>query len=123
MPKRADEILFISECPILDCDNKDIITWHHCGCPINIPLYISTKGVVRCDYCNLEDLYVNCKFNCGCHEGETYSAKFHSSTKLKKILYSIGLLADKGIISTDFAFLLGKALIEQVRKSKFNNGY
>ena len=123
MPKRADEMLFISECPIQDCDNNNRITWHHCGSPINTPLFISTKGVVRCEKCGLQDLYVNCKFNCGYHEGESYSAKFHSQSKLKKVLYCIGALADEGIISSDFSFLLARAIIEQFRKIKNNNNY
>lgn len=123
MPKRADEVIFISECPIFDCDNENRITWHHYGCPFNSPLYISIKGVVRCEYCGLEELYVNCKFNCGYHEGESYSAKFRSPSKLKKILHSLGALADEGIISSDFAFLIAKALIEQVKKRKLNIDY
>ena len=104
MPKRPDEILFISEWPLLDCDNDNIITCHHCGCPSNTPLYISTKGVVRCENCDMQDLYVNCKFDCGYNNGESFSAKFSSPTKLKRIISSLESLALEGIISYDFAF-------------------
>ena len=123
MPRRADEVIFISECPVFDCNNHNRITWHHYGCPFNIPLYISIKGKIRCDNCGMEDFYVNCKFNCGNHEGESFSAKFCSPSKLKKVLYSLFVLVDMGIISNDFMMLLAEALKQQIRKSKLNNNY
>ena len=49
MPRRADEVIFISEWPVIDCNNHNRITWHHYGCHFNIPLYISIKGKIRYD--------------------------------------------------------------------------
>ena len=115
MPKRADEFIFASGCPSQDCNNKNIIVWHHYGCPFNIPLYISTKGVIRCEYCGMEELFVNCKFNCGYHEGESYSAKFRTPSKLKKILGALSALEDGKIYTVDFIFLLAAALKLQYR--------
>ena len=123
MPKRTDEMIFISECPSEGCNNRNRITWLHYGCPFNIPLYISTKGIMRCENCGMEEYYANCKFNCGYHEGESYSARFRSPTKLKAVLSVLGDLADEGIISNDFAIILALALREQVNRLKGKNDY
>ena len=69
MPKRTDEIIFISECPSEGCNNINRIAWHHYGCSFNIPLYISPKGIIRCENCGIKEYYTNCKFNFGYHEG------------------------------------------------------
>ena len=71
----------------------------------------------------MEDYFVNYKFNYGYNEGESFSAKFYSPSKLKTIFHSLCVLVDMGIISDDFLILLAKALKEQIRKSKLNNDY
>ena len=116
MSKRDDEEVFESLCPVFDCDNDEIIHWHHSGCSSIWDLYISTKGFLRCENCGDIDEYFNCKFDCGCHDDESNSTRFRYPTKLKKVLALIGALEDKGIYTGDFAFLLAEALRLQFRK-------
>ena len=124
MPKRADEMIFATQCPCQDCYNKKIIIWHHYGCPFNIPLYISTKGVIRCENCGMVELFFNCKYNCGCHEGESFSAKFRSpSSHFKKISEILGELEDIKVFTVDFICILHAALRQQFRNKYKNNNY
>ena len=39
MSKRDDEEVFESLCPVFDCDNDEIIQWHHSGCSSYWDLY------------------------------------------------------------------------------------
>lgn len=115
MSKRYDEVVFRSQCPVFDCDNPDIIKWHHCGCPSFYDLFISNRGIIRCENCGMEEEFFNCKFDCGEHYGESKSTRFKSPTLLKKILAIIGALADEGIYSEAFIEILVEALRRQRR--------
>ena len=112
---RKDEVIFESQCPVFDCDNPEIIHWHHSGCSSIWDLYISNRGILRCENCGEIDEFFNCKFDCGCHDNESNSARFRYPTKLKKILAIIGLLEDNGIYVSDFVQILIEALIKQHR--------
>ena len=45
------EIIFKSICPVRGCNDDEIQTWHHTGCPSDSHEYISDQAIVRCDYC------------------------------------------------------------------------
>lgn len=118
MSKRGDEEIFKCQCPIFDCTNTNIVNWHHSGCSSIWDCYISNKAVLRCENCGDIDEFFNCKFDCGCHDGESSSARFRAPTSLKKVLAVIGALEDDGIYSSDFVDLLAKALTQQFRNRK-----
>ena len=111
-----EEEIFKSRCPIFDCYNTKIISWHHNGCPDIWDLYISNRGTIRCENCGELDEFFNCKFDCGCHSGESNSAKFRSPTTLKKIFALIATLEDDGIYDIDFVETLAESLKRQYRK-------
>ena len=116
MSKRTNEEIFKCRCPIEDCYNKDIINWHHCGCPSFYDLFISDKGIIRCENCGMEEEFFNCKYDCGNHNDESKSARFRYPTSLKKVLAVIGALEDDGIYSLDFVDLLAESLRKQFRR-------
>ena len=57
-----DEEIFESRCPVWDCDNPEIIHWHHSGCSSYWDLYISSRGMLRCENCGDIDEFVNTTF-------------------------------------------------------------
>ena len=116
MSKRTNEEIFKCQCPVVDCFNKDIINWHHCGCPSFYDLFISDKAIIRCENCGMEEEFFNCKYDCGNHNDESKSARFRYPTSSKKVLAIIGALEDDGIYSSDFVDSLAESLIKQFRR-------
>ena len=116
MSKRYNEEIFQCQCPVFDCNNTKVITWHHHGCPSYYDLFISDMALIRCENCGMEEEFFNCKYDCGNHYGESKSARFRYPTNLKKVLAIIGALEDDGIYSTDFVDSLVESLRKQYRK-------
>ena len=115
-----NERIFISQCPIADCNNKKICNWHHYCCPQGFTqLFISDSGIIRCP-CGMNSEFFNTAFDCGLHEGETESLRFKVPKQLKRVLTVIGALEDDGIFSPDFVDKLANALTSQFRRYKNN---
>ena len=119
MGKRFNEEIFISQCPVFDCNNTELCKWHHYGCPNLSKVFLSDCGMVRCEYCGMNEEFFNSKFDCGKHDGENESLRFKYPTNLKKVYAVIGALEDDGILSSDFVDKLAKSLKAQYKK-KFN---
>ena len=111
-----NEQIFKCQCPVFDCNNTRLNTWHHYEHPFN-NLYISDRAILRCDGCEMEEEFFNIKFDCGNHDGEDESLRFKYPTNLKKVYAVIGALEDDGILSSDFVDKLAKALKTQYKKS------
>ena len=62
--KRDNEETFRSQCPCFDCNNDQLIKWHHYGCPFFSDLYISNTGMLRCEFCGMNSEFFQCKFDC-----------------------------------------------------------
>lgn len=116
MTKRFNEEIFQCQCPVFDCNNIEVIKWHHHGCPSFYDLFISNMALIWCEKWGMEEEFFNCKYDFGNHYGEWRSAKFRFATSLKKILAEIGALEDDGIYSTDFVDSLAESLRKQYRK-------
>ena len=119
MPKRWNEEIFRSKCPSLDCFNREVIYWHHYGCPSSFPLFISDTAIIRCEYCGMEKQFLNCIFDCGFNSVEFKTFKsFGKYGKLKNIL---GILAIfEGIYDSDFIFNLANALRKEFRNLNYS---
>ena len=104
------EIIFKSACPVIGCNNNEIQTWHHTGCPSDSHEYISDQAIVRCDYCGKKWDFFDTKFNC--NHGGNGSGK----TCLRKAIQAFNLLLISNEIPPDFFFRLVKSLKNQARK-------
>ena len=117
MSKRRGEEIFRSQCPVFDCNNTELCTWHHYGCPNFSKVFLSDCGIIRCENCGMNEEFFNIKFDCGYHDGENESLRFKYPTNLKKVYAVIGALEDDGILSFDFVENLTKSLKAQYKKS------
>ena len=104
------EIIFKSICPVSGCDNNEIQTWHHTGCPSDSHEYISDQAIVRCDYCGKKWDFFDTKFNC--NHGGNGSGK----PCLRKSIYAFTRLFDSNEISIDFLIRVQESLIDQAEK-------
>ena len=104
------EIIFKSACPVIGCDNNEIHTWHHTGCPSDSHEYISDQAIVRCDYCGKKWDFFATKFNCN-HGGDK-----SGKPSLKKAIYAISCMCNANEISEDFLDRVVESLRNQARK-------
>jgi hypothetical protein len=112
---RMNEQIFKCQCPVFDCNNTRLNTWHHYDHPFD-NLYISDRAILRCDGCGMQEEFFNCKYDCGYHGDQSESARFRFPTNLKRVLAVIGALEDDGIYSADFVDSLAESLRQQFRK-------
>ena len=108
--KNMSEIIFKSICPVSGCDNNEIQTWHHDGCPSDSHEYISDQAIVRCDYCGKKWDFFDTKFNC--NHGGNGSGK----PCLRKAIQAFNLLLISNEIPPDFFFRLVKSLKNQAEE-------
>lgn len=106
------EIIFKSVCPVSCCNDDEIQTWHHTGCPSDSHEYISDQAIVRCDYCGKKWDFFDTKFNC--NHGGNGSGK----PSLKKAMNVFTCLFMANDISADFFERLTESLKNQARKYK-----
>ena len=45
------EFLFRVPCPAEGCNDREIRTWYHDGCPSSSNYYLTDQGLLRCDHC------------------------------------------------------------------------
>ena len=104
------EIIFKSICPVSGCDNNEIHTWHHTGCPSDSQEYISDQAIVRCDYCGKKWDFFDSKFNCN-HGGDK-----SGKPCLRKALQAFNCLRETNEISEVFLRTVKESLYIQARK-------
>ena len=108
--KNMSEIIFKSICPVRGCNDDEIQTWHHTGCPSDSHEYISDQAIVRCDYCGKKWDFFDTKFNC--NHGGNGSGK----PCLRKAIQAFNLLLISNEIPPDFFFRLVKSLKNQAEE-------
>lgn len=118
--QRLGEQIFRSKCPVYDCNNEQLCTWHHYGCPTYSKVFLSDSGIIRCENCGMQEEFFSIRFDCGKHYGEHESLRFRKATNLKKVLVVIGALEDDEIYSPDFVEKLAGSLIKQYHRNKYN---
>jgi hypothetical protein len=92
-------VRFKSLCPVLDCNNADLIYWKHAGCS-NGTETLDSEGDVKCEQCGLKDFIMNWKYQCQkCQNG--YECP--DPAKIGKVL---GALTGKLQSESEIGFIL-----------------
>lgn len=73
---------FRSLCPA--CSNRDLITWHHKGCPDGYKEYIDIEGYITCE-CNKRFHILDADYNCGSGVHNNKYDPVTSRARLRKI--------------------------------------
>ena len=107
------EIILKTFCQGYDCpDRYELKNWI-CGGDCKGQLYLSEKGIVRCDNCNYKKDILSMDFICTKCREKNPNSYCSSGEKYKKIISSIGSLNDEGL-SDEFI----DNLLEAIRKQR-----
>ena len=83
------EVIFKSSCLASDCDDNEIVYWHHSKCPSTSNYYLSEEGILRCGYCNETCRLLSCFWKSNSCSHESRKTDFpRLSICISRLMYS-----------------------------------